>query len=338
MSFHIAEKGIKKGKAVYCGAKIECTLMLADEHMNQEEAIEYNKIFDKNEESKNIEKFGILPSLSRNDFSKKVDLFNNLNNDESIAAKQRRSARKITQSDRAINVDSDKIFWTNVQEELDISEYDDDLQSITMSRFNKAVESEAEITSSLMSSIKDIQGVKLDGLAFRLKSPVSLARKINKQSKEKLLGITDPKIVHSTREKVSAALQDVVRYTFIVENHDKIGDLIVLNAQKLLKEGYLPERSEHSYVPGNSYMDAKIIWVHPDTKESFEIQYHSKTSIIAKNRSHEIYEKLRNTDDVQEKQRLAAESMEVWANMKIPSTLKTMEARTGIKFAEKVRK
>lgn len=337
MNFHIAEKGKQKGMAVYCGATIQCTLMREDEHMSFDEAREFNKEFAKVLEQKNIKEFGMTSSLNKHDFSQSIDLFDNLNTDNAIATKQRKSARKIIQSDRAIRVESDKIFWKNLEEELDISEYDSEMQNITLDRFHQALESEAEITSSLMSSIKGMKGVELDGLAFRLKSPASLARKIEKKSREKLLGVKDPEITKTVRNNVANSLQDVVRYTFVVENHDKIGDLVAINSKEMIRQGYRVIEAEHSYVEGNSYMDAKIIWQHPETGESFEVQYHSKSSMMAKNTSHEIYEKLRVTEDSQEKKKLAEESSQIWSNMKIPSSLTGISERTGIDFERKIR-
>lgn len=336
--YHIAKKGKKAGRAVPCPAKKRCKIMPLEEHLDTAAALEHNNAHDTKIQEELKKEFGQFSSVSKNlDFSVDKSHGNfRKSNEPNIAKLQESLHRYLITSDSVVN-ERDRLAWAGSKDETDITRFDSALQELALRRMNKAARSEVEITASLLSTIQGVKGVRADGLPFRLKSPASITRKIKSQSDKVSLGAVDPVAMESIYQEVADDIKDAVRYTIVSENHDKIGDLISMNVNRMRKLGYEVVDAEHSYVEGNSYMDARVIWRHPKTGENFEVQYHSPVSLIAKNQSHEIYEKLRVSTDAKKVQDLTKESAAIWSSMKIPSTLANIERLTGIKFAVAIR-
>lgn len=160
----------------------------------------------------------------------------------------------------------------------------DKSSSLASNIYNKAKKKDPKITKNITDAAK-IVGSKMYGLEHRLKTRSSIQRKIETDSIEK--GI-------STRES-AADIKDAVRYTIItndndfVSNYEKMKDILSIigyneirckNYFQLYKEGKVKHKSVQS------------VFEDPDGYK-FEIQFHTPSSQLAKDKKVPIYEERR---------------------------------------------
>lgn len=140
-----------------------------------------------------------------------------------------------------------------------------------------------------MEAAAQAAGGHLYGTAFRLKSPASLARKINtKQERAERTG------THLAAEDAAATITDTTRYTTVCQDHDQITDTTVTTVQTLRANGWEVIEAEQSYLEGNPYKGVHLLVQHTDGQVA-ELQIHSETSQQIKDKSHLLYEVSRDT-------------------------------------------
>lgn len=173
----------------------------------------------------------------------------------------------------------------------------------------EAREREQAMTTDMLAAIPT--EVRPHGLAFRMKSPASLARKINTKMLEKQ---TPP-------DDTADRLTDLVRYTAVTESADRLTSTARHTIRSLTKTGWTMIEAEHSYVPGNPYKGVHVL-MHSPTGQTAELQFHTEQTQALKDRHHADFEIARD-DDVSEQQRDAAyrRMVAAWAQVDEPPTL-----------------
>lgn len=139
---------------------------------------------------------------------------------------------------------------------------------------------EPEVTASL---VELGENRRMHGLEFRLKSPASLARKL--QAKARQLGATEDSL-----RSVADKLSDVARYTVIDEAGDVVGTAKDVYESMITKGARLIE-ADHSYVEGTSYKGLHMIYETDGVR--FEVQVHTEQSQAVKDKLHLLYEEAR---------------------------------------------
>lgn len=159
-----------------------------------------------------------------------------------------------------------------------------------------AVAIEPEVTATVAGIVADAGG-RMDGLAHRLKTPESMARKIDVKARER--GIT--------HEASAARISDAVRYTAVV-GEARYSDSVHRTIADLESKGYKAVELETHWQRGDAYNGVHLIVQHPNGVK-VEIQFHTEASIAAKGQTHKIYEKARLSTTTPEQRRQMTHEM-----------------------------
>jgi len=141
---------------------------------------------------------------------------------------------------------------------------------------------EADTTTALLTIAGRREDTRLDSLDWRMKAPASLARKLATKA-------TVQARSSSQLSEIGARLEDIIRYTLVIGQHD---DLVAGAAHAIAaveQRGMRVTAIESSYFPGNPYKGLHVL---TETVEGrrFELQIHSESSIRMKSRAHSLYE------------------------------------------------
>lgn len=148
---------------------------------------------------------------------------------------------------------------------------------------------EPQITQDLK-YIASINGSKLEGLEFRIKSEESLTRKIIVESKEKGVSF----------EEAAAGINDKLRYT-IVKGESEFTENYFRTVEELHTKGYNNIRVRNTFKDGVTYKGINTL-VTDRFGNVFELQYHTPKSIEVKEGIlHKLYEEQRVLDKVKDK-------------------------------------
>lgn len=171
--------------------------------------------------------------------------------------------------------------------------------AVVIDEYKEIKATEPAITKDLK-DLADNEDIEMVGLKHRLKSKEGTVEKIVKREKAK-----------SAKD-----LYDVVRYTMQVETKDYYNkkEIILSN---LKEQGYeiVKEKDTWKY-PGYKGINIKM-----RTKEgyNFELQFHTKESLEAKELAHKLYEKQRLPETPEkEKESLAREMDKIFNEVPIP--------------------
>ena len=181
-----------------------------------------------------------------------------------------------------------------------------------MKYYNKAVESEPLITSSVK-AVAENCGLETYGLKNRIKEKESYLRKIRAEYKP---------------DGNKYEVKDVVRYTL---GTDDAGVLVkgMENAiDELSKLGYNTVTVKNSWEdPLNPYKGINTTVIAPNGQK-FEIQYHTKESFEVKEKMHALYEKQRMIEDQfsNEYMKLSDEMFELSNQLSKPSEIERVKS------------
>lgn len=145
---------------------------------------------------------------------------------------------------------------------------------------------EPAVTASVHSAAADIGG-SCRGLAFRMKSPDSLARKLdNEMGKTSRQQSGHPFDAEAIARGES---DDALRYTIALERHEDLPAGLGRMIGSLRAQGWEPIEVKDSYLSGNSYKGLHLIARTPEHRV-VEVQLHSEESVRIKESIHEDYE------------------------------------------------
>ena len=119
---------------------------------------------------------------------------------------------------------------------------------------------------------------------FALKSP--------DRFKEKLAKMID-RYPDQAGDKLASAIHDGIRYTFVFPAEEYASG--VADAVQRLKDAGYDLRLRKTSWDANDYRGVNSRWCDPEHKVVFEVQFHTPASWEAKQRTHDIYEKLCDT-------------------------------------------
>lgn len=179
--------------------------------------------------------------------------------------------------------------------------------------YTNAVAEEPKITKDLEKVIKATGGT-LEGLDFRIKTPESFIRKVNSDTKEKAI-------------KESAALSkmyDIVRFTGVFDGR-LFGKYYYHTVEKLKQEGYNIIRVKNTLENVNAPYRGINTIIETRGGFKFELQFHTKESLAAKEAIHPLYEKARaDGTDLAEVAKLAQEMAKISAAIPVPTGAETI--------------
>lgn len=169
---------------------------------------------------------------------------------------------------------------------------------------SKAYMEEPEITNDL----KSIKGIKFHGLDFRRKSKDSAVGKINRER------IENPDKQNVTDRTIMSKMYDLVRYTQVVDV-DKFVEQTQKTIDTLKSKGYKVVQLKNFWLPEvnkgtNPYRGINMKWKNPKGQQ-FEFQFNTENNIKVKDEMHDIYEKVRELQDGEEKTALNNKSLEL---------------------------
>lgn len=191
--------------------------------------------------------------------------------------------------------------------------YDNDTAAATIHALQRIRQLEPEITASLLqaAATSDVQ-MTAALLAFRVKSPQSMARKIAAKVAATL---------EISPEATGDRLTDVLRYTFIVDQHDQLVTHARTVVSNLQSRDWTVVEAEHSYVAGNPYKGLHLVMRSP-TGQVVEVQVHSVPSQAVKDRMHVDYERQRDLHVPSAARAAARERMiRAWQKIRRPAGL-----------------
>jgi hypothetical protein len=140
---------------------------------------------------------------------------------------------------------------------------------------------EPDVTASLVSTA-DQYGGRMEGLAHRLKTQDSLARKLFTKGKSKGL----------TPEEYGAQIGDALRYTMVAPPDGLAGAANSIIAD-YRRKGYTVEVENTWPDPNSAYKGINTNFIAPDGS-TFELQFHTPESLATKNVQHDLYDVARS--------------------------------------------
>ncbi len=179
----------------------------------------------------------------------------------------------------------------------------------------KAREAEPALTRSIQGSAES-QGGKMVGLEHRLKTPESLARKIEKDCEQ--LGLT--------AEEAGNGVRDAIRYTATFPP-----DKLVAGAQatlaKLKGDGCVVLKLKNTWLDASSSYKGVNVQLQGPNGQVFELQFHTPDSFRAKEvETHAIYEEMRKIPmGSPEWQALNERQMEIARKLQIPDNIEALK-------------
>lgn len=185
-------------------------------------------------------------------------------------------------------------------------EYGNDIAAATIQALQRIRADEPEITRMLITAASG-SGARMPDelLAWRVKSPQSLARKIDKK--------TAGPAGDESAANIAGRLTDVVRYTAIVDRHEEIASRASAMVADLNRRGWQIVEAEQSYVAGNPYKGLHMLARTP-SGQVIELQVHSVASQAIKDRQHVDYETERDdSQPIAERAAAHARMVAAWA-------------------------
>lgn len=218
------------------------------------------------------------------------------------------------------------VDWGEHPSTADLYEqYDPKVADATVATLRRTCQAEPEMTRDIVTSLP--QGVRAHGLEFRVKSPQSLARKIRTRTESRAAsGLSADQ--HADR------LTDVVRYTAVCQDPDKLTSTAQTTLATLQEQGWEVVEAEHSYVAGSPYKGLHTL----ARKGSItaELQFHTEASQAVKDKYHVEYEVSRDPKTPLDQRLQADETMrKAWDAVPTPNGLTALKSLGGVPLATK---
>lgn len=147
----------------------------------------------------------------------------------------------------------------------------------------KASKEEPETTKDLADVLKK-NGSQFSGLKFRLKTNESLARKIATDLESEGLKSTNENI-----QKIANSIHDNLRYTAICDPKTYVKQYEGI-VKDLESKGYEVVKAKNTFADPNSSYKGLNTQVRNKNGYIFELQFHTKQSVIIKEEMHKLYD------------------------------------------------
>lgn len=179
----------------------------------------------------------------------------------------------------------------------------------------RAVENEKTISTDIKEAVSH-SGGRLEGFEQRLKMPDSFKRKVEKEVFDK--GVTE--------EEALDNINDAVRYTEVadgrqlVESYEKCVDTMT-------GKGYEVVQVKNTWETNQAYKGINIVMENSDGYK-FELQFHTRESLEAKEKIHPLYEEARLITTSKERRReLEKEMREITDDLNRPEKIEMITNR-----------
>ena len=193
-----------------------------------------------------------------------------------------------------------------VQNKKDTGKYSAQANKVAAEVRDKVAQVEPEITS-VVQRIADEVGGTLKGLENRLKTEDSLARKIEKDSKD----------FDGDYQKAGDKISDAVRYTMTLDS-DNYTKGVTQTLDSLRDSGLQVSRVKNFWGKGDDYQGINAKIKHPQGFE-FEFQFHTPESLAMKERIHPLYEERRTSSDPKKQFKLYARTVRLVNRLATPA-------------------
>ena len=184
--------------------------------------------------------------------------------------------------------------------------------------YNKIRVIEPLITST-MNSVADNLGTEFSGLEYSVKTAPSVEDKLLRAEKKDMSGKFSPKQELSN-------LKDIIRYTEIC-NHKDIASVTKDTIEFMKEQGYTLSGTKNYYTnqfEATGYKGIHLNFISPYGQE-IELQVHSKESFDAKQKGHELYEKIRAVSTLKkDKEEMKEEIKRIHGMIKNPPNIETI--------------
>ncbi|GAA4492013.1 hypothetical protein [Microbacterium panaciterrae] len=207
------------------------------------------------------------------------------------------------------------VDWGNVPtaEEL-YDEFGPTVAGTAIHDLERIAKAEPAITAAVIDAMPD--GCRMHGLEYRMKSPRSLAAKIQKKLD------ADPSRSPRT---ISASLSDFIRYTVVAPHASDVVPAAHATINTLIERGWTLKELEHSYVNGNPYKGLHSIVLENSTGQDVEIQFHAEDGIAIKDQFHVEYEVARDPHTPRARRVEAHQTMvDAWSTVITPGGLQNL--------------
>ena len=166
---------------------------------------------------------------------------------------------------------------------FDSKEQFEQIQEIAGGQLGHAQEIEPEITE-LVTGLAGQYGGDMSGLDRKIKSQESLTRKIRLDMLEKGMSAED----------AANAINDKVRYTMLFSPETYVDNILQIQAD-LKEQGWsqYDNKWKNFWRPGDDYDGYHNIFLHGETGKKFELQFHTYESIAIKDKSHVLYNEIK---------------------------------------------
>lgn len=155
----------------------------------------------------------------------------------------------------------------------------------------------------------DLSGAELVGFDHRLKSPDSLKRKVATDLKEH---------PENTVDEALARLNDAVRYTFQWPDGEYVTGATIAS-EVLSAWGNDTTKWSNTWGRAQGYKGLNTGWRAPDSRQRFEVQFHTPASKYAQEETHKLYEEQRlPTTSPERKKELQAQQNALFAAVPVP--------------------
>lgn len=171
--------------------------------------------------------------------------------------------------------------------------------------------SAASSGTTLSSFITRPDGTIFNRFDTRLKTEASIARKLQKMKEE------EPDRV-LTLDDAAKEIKDVVRYTTIAPE-ETFYDACENMGKTMVSQGYELVKKSNYFERLGSYGGINTKFRDTTTGYVFEVQFHTKESVVIAEKNHPIYERQRLSKDAAEIAALEKEMIDNWKDFKIPA-------------------
>ncbi len=169
------------------------------------------------------------------------------------------------------------IVWENDFDPESLrADFPPEVAQATLPMIERARAVEPEVTADFLAALPE--NARPHGLEYRIKSPESLATKI------------DRKLAHLPPGVSAPPMNDVMRYTAVIGDESDLIPAATSIVDRVGERGWVVTSAQHSYVDGNPYKGIHCIVRSDELDMSVELQFHTDASIDVKERTHGAYE------------------------------------------------
>ncbi|MFD0417907.1 ATP nucleotide 3'-pyrophosphokinase [Streptomyces sp. NPDC127108] len=173
----------------------------------------------------------------------------------------------------------------------------------------RAREAEPSISRDVRAAA-NLSGADLVGFDHRLKSPDSLKRKVATDLKEH---------PENTVDQALDRLNDAVRYTLQWPDGDYVTGVSIAS-EVLSAWGNDTTKWSNTWGRAQGYKGLNSGWRAPDSRQRFEVQFHTPASKYAQEETHKLYEEQRlPTTSPERKKELQAQQNALFAAVPVPA-------------------